>query len=189
MAPAHKLLATFGSSTVLGMMLARLEASTVDDILVLIGHDAARVSAVVTQAASRATVLMTTRHGCGLSATLADGLARVPPQAAGVLVCLADMPLVRTETIDRLLAAFRAATNERPVVAPFHDGCRGNPVLWHRAHLPALARLNGDEGGRLLLRKRASDLVKLHTDDRGVLIDIDTQAALAGARALLAASP
>ena len=42
----------------------------------------------------------------GLSTSLRAGLAALPANVAGVVVCLGDMPLVAPSVIDRLIAAF-----------------------------------------------------------------------------------
>ncbi len=182
MAPAHKLLQKLGASTVIGTMLGQLDASVVDKLLLVVGHEAERVAAEAAPFA-RCRIVRAHAHEDGLSATLAAGLAQVPPDR-DVLVCLADMPLVRTATINRLVGAFETALGERPIIAPVHRGRRGNPVLWHRGHLAALAHATGDEGGRALLRAEEGHLVLVETDD-SVLFDIDTEDALDRARRTL----
>ena len=179
MAPAHKLLQRLGTSTVVGTMLGQLDASAVDKLLLVVGHEAERVAAEAAPFA-RCRIVRANAHEDGLSATLAAGLAQVPA-GRDVLVCLADMPLVRAATIDRLIEAFDTAVMERPIIAPVHRGRRGNPVLWHHGHLAALARATGDEGGRALLRAEERHLVLVETDD-SVLFDIDTEDALDQAR-------
>jgi molybdenum cofactor cytidylyltransferase len=185
MAPAHKLLEPLGGRSMLGTTLVRLGASAIDGVVVVVGHEAGLVGAEAALALEGVAIVEAERFADGLSATLAAGIAAVPDDAEGVLVVLGDMPLVRTGTTDLLLAAFRASGAAAPIVVPTHDGRRGNPVLWHRAHLPALAALDGDGGGRSLLAARADDVVTVATDDGGVLADIDTPGALEAARAVI----
>lgn len=52
-----------------------------------------------------------------------------------------------------------------------HDGRRGNPVAFSRAHLPDLLRLTGDAGARSLLQYYPVQLVEV--DDPGIHLDID----------------
>lgn len=117
-----------------------------------------------------------------LSASLKAGLALVPPDSAGVLVLLADMPLVDAALVARLIAAFRAHGGDA-IIQPEHAGQRGNPVLWPRRLLGDLASIDGDQGGRAVLARNA-DAVRPIPADSGVLRDIDTpeayQALLAG---------
>ena len=117
-------------------------------------------------------------HAEGLSASLRAGLAAVPDDAAAVLVCLGDMPLVGAPVIDGLLAAFDADAG-RSVVVPTAGGVRGNPVLWGRRHIPALRALTGDAGARRLFDALAGELHDVETGDAAVLRDVDTPEALA----------
>jgi molybdenum cofactor cytidylyltransferase len=52
-------------------------------------------------------------------------------------------------------------------------GRRGNPVLWPRAHFPALMALTGDQGARSLLAG-LDDVVEVAAGDDGIFTDIDT---------------
>ncbi len=180
MAPAHKLLQPFGTRSVLAATLACVAASRAREIVLVVGHrceDIARAA----DGGERVRVVQAADHASGMAASLAAGLAAV--HGDGMLVVLGDMPLVRTATIDRLIAAFEAADGT-PVIAPVRDGRRGNPVLWHRSHRNALMGLSGDAGARGIL-ERHPDLRLVETDDPGVLIDVDTESSLAHARGLL----
>ena len=73
------------------------------------------------------------------------GIAAVPADADGAIVCLGDMPQVDATLIDRLLAAFDPEKGAL-VVVPTMDGKRGNPVVWSRRFFPELAELGGDVG-------------------------------------------
>ncbi len=181
MRSGHKLLQPFGAGTVLGMTVARVAASAVDEVIVVLGHDADRIRDAV--AAGRARFVVATDFAEGMAASLRAGLAACPPETDAVLVCLGDMPLVRTATIAALLARFRDGADPRVVVAPVYAGARGHPVLWGRAHLPALAALRGDTGGRDLLA--GDNFIRVTVDDPGILLDLDTDEALAAARLAL----
>lgn len=113
----------------------------------------------------------------GLSASLRTGVEALNPAAAGCLICLGDMPLVRAGTLDALIASFQAA--EGPAVrAPRARGKRGNPVLWSSHFFAALAGLEGDQGGRAVAARNAGCVQDVDVDDDGVLTDADTPAAL-----------
>ena len=94
----------------------------------------------------------------GLSTSVKTGLAAVPAEADGAIVCLGDMPQVRAPLIDKLIAAFDPERGAL-VVMPTIDGKRGNPVVWSRRFFPELMALEGDVGARNMIaamRKRWS---------------------------------
>ena len=86
----------------------------------------------------------------GLSTSLKAGLAAVPDDADGAIVCLGDMPQVDAPLIDKLIAAFDPERGAL-VVVPTIDGKRGNPVVWARRFFPELMALDGDVGARHLI--------------------------------------
>ena len=117
----------------------------------------------------------------GLSTSLKRGLAALPADIDGALVCLGDMPLIAGRDIDRLIAAFNPLEG-RAIVVPTRRGKRGNPVLWSREFFPAMMALSGDTGARKLIEEHVSRVAEIEMDTDGVLIDIDTPEALAELR-------
>jgi molybdenum cofactor cytidylyltransferase len=110
----------------------------------------------------------------GMGRTLAAGV-RATPQASGWVVALGDMPFVRPETIAALATELERGAR---LVAPVHQGRRGNPVAIAGDYFDELVALTGDQGARDILRRDAALLVARETDDPGVVRDIDTTADL-----------
>jgi len=118
----------------------------------------------------------------GLASSLKAGLAATPPDVAGALVLLGDMPQVGAPLIDALIDAFLMREGALAAV-PSREGRRGNPVLLGRGLFEAAMRLTGDEGARQLIGALgANELIEVETPDTGVTFDIDTPEDLAAAR-------
>ena len=109
------------------------------------------------------------------------GIAAVPTDADGAVVCLGDMPLVGANLIDRLIEAF-APDRGALIVVPVSEGRRGNPVLWSRRFFPELMTLDGDIGARHLIGKHSEAVTEIAVDGADAFLDIDTPDALASAR-------
>ncbi len=114
----------------------------------------------------------------GLSTSLKCGLAALPNDVDGVVVCLGDMPLITGRDIDRLIAAFNPLEG-RAIIVPTRRGKRGNPVLWARRFFAEMAELAGDVGAKHLIGEHAELVCEVEMDSDGVLVDIDTPEALA----------
>ena len=63
-------------------------------------------------------------------------------------------------------------------MAPRFGGRRGAPVLFSRALFGELAELDGDEGGRQLLRRGSEEIRWVELDSDLPLLDADTPSAL-----------
>ena len=104
----------------------------------------------------------------GMGTSLSCGL-RALPDVDAVMIVLGDMPQVEVEDIAKVAGAYGSAD----IIAPVHQGKRGNPVMIGRRHLPSILALDGDQGARALF----SDHPIAEVDaGPGVLIDFDTPA-------------
>lgn len=83
----------------------------------------------------------------------------------------ADMPYVTAATTQQLVAALHAGA---VLAAPFYQQQRGHPVAFSERYHEALASLDGDSGARAILQAQHDQLVVIHSDDAGVLHDVDT---------------
>ena len=81
----------------------------------------------------------------GLSSSLRAGLRALPKATRIVLVALADKPLVKPETIRKLLAVFEAVFENggAKVVYPVYRGEQGHPVVWDVTLVDELSRCRG----------------------------------------------
>ena len=119
----------------------------------------------------------------GLSTSLKAGLAAVPDDVDGAIVC-GDMPQVTAPLIDKLVAAFDPERGAL-VVVPTMDGKRGNPVLWARRFFPDLMAVEGDVGARYLIGRYPEAVSEVPLTGTAALTDVDTPEALIRVRAEL----
>ncbi|MGM0449637.1 MAG: nucleotidyltransferase family protein [Pseudomonadota bacterium] len=106
----------------------------------------------------------------GMGSSIADAVRTLKgEQAQAVALCLGDMPWIRTDTLERLS---RAAA-ENMIVRPVCQGLPGHPVLFGRAYWPDLERLEGDEGGREVIRRYPTRYRSIDVADQGVMTDLD----------------
>ena len=175
MAGVNKLLAELDGKPMVARVADAVLESAARPVIAVVGHQAARVRAAL--AGRELLVVENPDFAAGLSASLKRGLAALPADVDGALVCLGDMPRVTAAQIDRLLAAFDPVEG-RAICVPTHKGKRGNPVLWASRFFPEMMEISGDVGARHLIgayAELACD-VEMAADD--VLVDIDTPEAL-----------
>lgn len=158
---ANKLLAKIDGQPLLWQALDAMAGSHARPLIVVTGHQGRRlrVSIRLWQGAQRHPVSIRCVHNLahrqGVGTTLARGVAAVPGHCAGTLVVLGDLPGLRAQALDAVLALSGEGFG---AVAPTRDGRPAHPVWLARALFGPVSALGGDSGARALLRGRSDTL-------------------------------
>ena len=171
----NKLLAEIDGVPMVTRVARRLLASRARPIIAVLGNQAEAVDAALGKLPVER--VRNPEFAAGLSTSLKRGIAALPPDLDGVIVCLGDMPLISGRHLDRLIAAFNPLEG-RAIIVPTRRGKRGNPVLWSKRFFPEMAELAGDVGAKHLIGEHAELVAEVEMDDDAVLVDIDTPEAL-----------
>lgn len=140
-----------------------------DEIVVVLGHDAERVAAAL-RLPKDARTIVNLDYASGQSTSLAAGLRAADRKSEGAVVLLADQPGISAGHIHLLLDAFRA---RRPRIARlrFRDG--PGPALLSRDVWPEAEHLKGDTGARALVAAHPEWTEEIPVDEDAPL-DVDT---------------
>ncbi len=179
MGDRNKLLAEVDGAPMVRRVVEAILASRARPVIVVTGHERARVEAALRHLP--VTFVANPDHATGMASSLRAGIAAVPADRDGALVCLADMPRLTAPVLDALIEAFHPEEG-RAIVVPVHRGRRGHPVLFARTFFPEIMALEGDVGARSVLAAHPEAVVEVAVEDPAVLLDIDTPEALAAAR-------
>ena len=112
----------------------------------------------------------------GIGHSVALGTAAVAERCDGILFLAADQPLLRRQSLERLLGRFLEDPSR--IVAASSGEHSGNPAVFPAALFPELEALAGDRGGKQIIR-RFPELVTELSVDPAELADVDTPADLA----------
>jgi molybdenum cofactor cytidylyltransferase len=164
-----KQLLPFGSSTILGKTIDNLLSSRADEVIVVLGTRAGAMKQVI--AGRQVKVVVNPDYRKGMSASLIAGLERVDSKAQWVMVALADQPLIDKDTYNRLIE--EALGCDMGIILPTYRSKRGNPVIFSIKYKDELLGLEGDLGGREILRKHPDDILEVAVGSEGVTIDIN----------------
>jgi molybdenum cofactor cytidylyltransferase len=175
----NKLLAELGGKALVRIVTEQVLAAKAQGVIVVTGHQAAEVQKALR--GLKVTFVHNPDFADGLASSVKTGIAAVPADADGAVVCLGDMPLISAHLIDRLIEAF-APDRGNLIAVPVSDGRRGNPVLWSRRFFNELMTLDGDIGARHLIARHSEAVAEVSVEGRGAFLDIDTPQALAEAQ-------
>ena len=166
----NKLLLEVGEKTLVERMVDVLSKSRVDRIIVVVGFEADRVRERL--AGRDVDVVFNHQYREGMAGSIRAGLRWIGRGSNGVLIALADHPLLTPETIDRLIDGYRRT--EKGIVCPTYRGERGHPVIFNlRKYGEALSKLEGDMGGKGVVETHRDDVLEIAVDSPGVIRDID----------------
>jgi molybdenum cofactor cytidylyltransferase len=121
----------------------------------------------------------------GQLSSLKIGLGAIHADSQGVIVHLADHPMVRVESFRAVVDSYERTG--KPMVIARNGGQRGHPVLFDRSVFAELQNAPEGEGARHVVKADASRVEYVDLDDPGITLDLDTPADLA--RAGLSAPP
>jgi len=170
-----KLLAQIGGKALVRHVAEAAANSTADPVIVVTGYCSNEVEAALHGLPVQ--ILYNALYAQGLSTSLRAGFSALPPTTRAAVILLGDMPFVKADLIDALVAEWRER-GEPAALVPTLDGRRGNPVVLSRDLQAMIEDLSGDVGAGSLLRKR-SDVLEWPTTDPAVAQDIDTREELA----------
>lgn len=92
-------------------------------------------------------------------------------EVGGAVFLLVDQPQVTVHVLEALKS--RHAEGLFPIVAPLAADRRANPVLFDYDTFPELLKLEGDTGGRAVMRQFPVEYVPWH--DESLLFDVDSE--------------
>lgn len=96
------------------------------------------------------------------------GLEALDAACEKILLTPADVPLVKKDTVQALMA------QEGPCVRPLYHGRPGHPLMLDHRIVPALKECSGREGLRGAVEELGLPIQNVEVEDEGTVLDIDT---------------
>lgn len=196
----HKLLLMLDERPVVAHVIDAALASRARPIIVILGHGAGKVRAVVAAYTAQQDIIvvenpdyllgMSTSMRVGV-ATLLEGKYMEVGQGKGqirddekeqgershfdvdsALIMLGDQPLITAQVVNSLISARK--TSGKRIVASLYDGKRGSPTLFATSLFAELMEVSGDEGGRTVLERHREEVEFVELGDVAASYDVDT---------------
>ena len=156
-------------------------AAILDPVIVVLGHEAERVTEELTGLPCRSA--LNPDHARGINSSLRAGLAALPDGVRAAVVLLADMPLVTSGMISDLVQRYR--TSAAPLVISDYDGVLAPPLLYDQSLFAELGAMEGEGCGKQVVR-RHREQAEVLTWAATALTDLDVPADYERIQSLLA---
>jgi len=171
MSGINKLAVEMQGVPLLKRALFALSGAGVDEVAVVLGHDAERLDALIS--AFPVTIVRNERYRDGQMSSVRAGLAALQGEFNALLVCPADMPLLNAQDIQALIGAFKKRGSGVAIV-PRVGGKRGNPVVLDWAAREEIFSGGADFDSRKFIDRNPERVAAFDTDNDHYLVDLDS---------------
>ncbi len=145
----------------------------IQDVVVVVGHQADDVRRVVEHSGLPARVVCNPSFADGQFTSVLAGLEALDrPGVDAVVLALVDAPLFSASTVRQLVQRF--AETGAPVVRAVRGREHGHPVLLGRVLFGTLRSADPAYGAKPVVRGHVSSEGDVTVDDPGAFVDIDT---------------
>jgi len=163
------------ADTFLTRIVRTLLDAGVDDVVIVVGHDADAIVRSFAPSGLPARFAVNRGYDAGQLSSLVTGLGVIDrPGVVAALVTLVDVPLVTAATVRAVVARYRET--HAAVVRPTSGTRHGHPLLIDRALFGALRAADPSAGAKSIVRAHATPQGDLAIADEGAFTDIDTSA-------------
>jgi len=167
-----KALLPWRNTTLLEHQLRSLLDGGVQQVVVVVGHDADRLKPII-EAVDGASWTLNNDYLQGKTTSLKAGVAALAGQPiSDVLLLNVDQPR-DADTVRRLLERHQASSFR--ITIPTYGGKGGHPILIAAELFPELAEIEEESQGlKAVVRRHAEATERYELDDPSVLLDLNT---------------
>ena len=117
-------------------------------------------------------VVMNDNSSLGISSSIKLGI-NFDKNDDGYMFMVCDQPFISVQTLKSVIDNF--INGDKGIVCVGCGDNKGNPVIFSKRYINELLSLEGDSGGKRILKGHLNDLNIVNVDNEIELIDIDTQ--------------
>jgi molybdenum cofactor cytidylyltransferase len=185
----NKLLLPFRGRTMVENIVDTLGASQVDQVIVVLGHEADQVKYVL---GDRPVQLVYNQHyPQGMTSSIQCGVKAADPNTQGLMICLSDLPRIQVEDVNYLLEHFQQSVwakdpppnsplqklqkgGDRSIIIPTFQGQRGHPVIFSSEYQSEILAHSDPNGCQGIIKRYSQQVLEVQMDSDRCLKDIDT---------------
>ena len=161
------------ADTFLTRIIRTFQEAQVEDVVVVLGHEAEAILKSVGQSGLSPRFVVNTQYESGQLSSVLAGLRAIDrPGVNAMLMTLVDVPLVSAATVRAVLERYRAT--RAPVVRPVRGALHGHPVLIDRSLFGEIRAADPRRGAKPIIRAHVSAAGDVEVEDEGAFSDIDT---------------
>lgn len=171
MGKENKLLLPYQERTIIRTVVENILAAGIKEVLVVVGHEADKVTAAVSDLPVK--MVVNEQYEKGMTTTIQEGVRLAT--GAGYMICLSDMVMINAEEYRRMQAEFlRQLSKDAAVIClPHYKNKKGNPVIFSAAYRNAILQHKAMEGCKEIVQQNKSHIFWMEMTTHNVLQDLD----------------
>lgn len=166
---AFKPLLPFGKTTVVQSCIDYLREGGIEEIVVVLGYRAEEVEKILND--QHLHFALNSDPESAMSASIACGIRRLPPETQAVLIALTDQPAIPADVVKVLTSQWESG-NE--LIIPEFQGRGGHPVLVNLNFRSELLSLDPDRGLKSLFDAHREQVRRIAVRSPYTTRDMDT---------------
>jgi molybdenum cofactor cytidylyltransferase len=167
----NKLLEPVQEKTMIERVVGECAESKVDDVIVVLGHEADKIRIALRNTKCR--FVVNDRYSEGQSSSVKVGMKEALKSDA-VLILTGDSAFVTADDINRVIQKYRASHGI--IVAASHEGKLGHPVLFDKMLFDEILKIDeATQGLKAVLKRHSDSLAKVECRNVGVTLDVDRE--------------
>lgn len=165
-----KPLLPLGEQTVLEKVVDNFREGGIYDIRVVVGHNGEKVAQLLQ--GKNLQLILNKNYSDGMFSSIIAGIKSLENSIDGCFLLPSDIPLVKPSTIRDMAKAF--SISRAGIVYPCFQGKRGHPVFVSSQFKNTILKWSEPDGLNKLLYQFENEIMEVHVDDPGILMDMDT---------------
>lgn len=165
-----KLILPYGKMTIIEHLIDNIRKSEIDNIMVVLGGWKEELRKVIKDL--QVSSCYNSNYKSGMLSSVICGVGSLPPDAEAAMIIPGDQPGISHNVINSLISTL--SETGRGIIVAVHNRKRGHPILIRRKFFTEIEKLDSAIGLRDLLSKFDNEVYEVETDDKKILMDIDT---------------
>jgi molybdenum cofactor cytidylyltransferase len=168
----NKLLLKLGGKALIEHILDALEASKVNEIVVVLGNKPMEVADVIKPRLNRTRIIVNENYEEGMTSSFKTGLKQIEHADAALLI-LGDQLILDQELVNAMIEEMEKNRGRALIVSPIYEGKKGHPLLFSEELFKEILALKDGEVIRDIVHRHIDQFLNINGPN-WTKMDIDT---------------
>ena len=161
----------FGKYTAIEKLINTYKNSSVDEIIVVVGHRGREIIEKVRD--NKIKFIYNEDYPKGMYTSVLAGVNALSTHIQAFLISPVDIPLIKEYSIETIIKEY--LNSSKGIIYPNFCKRRGHPPLIDGKYINSILNHNGEGGLRKVLRNYEEDALDVPLTDESILMDMDTE--------------